>query len=104
MSSIERESIDLPDGVRLRRLPPKSRRSRNAPPEWDVVLDGARIGWIEQWNVRSASSTFYRATAVHPGTGAPIPLESNTDLAERVEKVVAAWKDPARFVRKSSWD
>jgi hypothetical protein len=32
------------------------------------------------------------------------PLESNTNLAERMEKVVAAWKDPARFVRKSSWD
>lgn len=97
-------AIALPEGVRLELLPPRSHRVRNHTPEWDVWLDSVRIGRIEQWTVRSSSSVFYRATAVHPGTGAPIRLESSTDLAERVNKVLAAWHDPARFIPKSSWD
>lgn len=96
--------IELPDGVRLQLLPPRSRRIRNHVPEWDVWLGSTRIGRIEQWTVRRSSSIFYRATAIHPDTGVPIRLESNTDLAERVEKVLAAWHDPARFIPKSSWD
>lgn len=94
----------LPEGVELRLLPPRSRRVRYPLPEWDVVLRGRRVGVIEQWTVRSSSSTFYRATAFHPDSGAPIRLESSTDLAERVEKVLAAWRDPASFTHKSSWD
>ena len=94
----------LPEGVELRPLPPRSRRIRHPPPEWDVVLRGRRVGVIEQWTVRSSSSTFYRATAFHPDSGAPIRLESSTDLVERVEKVLAAWGDPTSFMPKSSWD
>jgi hypothetical protein len=98
------EIPNLPTGVRLQRLPPKSRRVRNPPPEWEVQLEGERIGQIEQWKVDSASAIFYRATAFHPETGQAIPLESNTDLAERVEKVVEAWRDPTRFLHKASWE
>lgn len=97
-------AVELPEGVRLQPLPPRSRRIRNHKPEWDVWLGSVRIGRIEQWTVSSSSSVFYRATAVHPSTGVPLPLESSTDLAERVAKVLAAWNDPARFVHKSSWD
>lgn len=96
--------VQLPSGVELQLLPPKSARLRNRPPEWDVLLDGKRIGHIEQWNVRSSSSTFYRATAIHSESGKPIPLESSPDLPERVEKVVAAWREPGKFVRRSSWE
>lgn len=94
----------LPPGVELRLLPPRSRRIRNHSPEWEVWLDGQRVGHIEQWRVPSASSTFFRATAIHPDNGKPIPLESNTELAERVEKVIAARRDPARFLHKPSWE
>lgn len=96
-------AVELPKGVRLQLLPPRSRRIRNHKPEWDSWLGSVRIGRIEQWTVSSSPSVFYRATAVHPSTGVPIPLESNTDLAERFAKVVAAWNDPARFIHKSSW-
>ncbi len=102
--SANEAAAELPEGVRLQSLPPRSRRIRNHRPEWDVWLGPVRIGRIKQWTVSSSSSVFYRATAVHPSTRAPIPLESNTDLSERVAKVVAAWNDPARFVHKSSWD
>jgi hypothetical protein len=54
--------------------------------------------------VPSATATFYRATATHPATGAPIPLESNTDLDERVEKIIAAWHTPDQFIHKAPWD
>ena len=94
----------LPHGIQLQLLPPRSARLRNRPPEWEVLLNGKRIGRIEQWSVSSSSSTFYRATAIHPQTGELIPLESNTDFPERVEKVVAAWNNPARFVHRSSWE
>lgn len=97
-------SSALPPGVRLELLPPRSRRVRNVVPRWDVWLDSMRIGRIEQWTVASSSAVFYRATALHNVTGAQIPLESSTDLAERVAKVVAAWHDPEAFVRRSSWD
>lgn len=95
---------DLPAGVRLVLLPPKSARQRHAQPEWDVLLDGRRIGRIEQWRVRSATATFYRARAFHPETGKAVELESATDLTERIEKIVAAWHDPDRYVHKSSWE
>lgn len=95
---------DLPPGVRLVLLPPKSARQRNAQPEWDVLLDGQRIGRIEQWRARGASATFYRAKALHPETGKVIELESATDLGERVETVLAARDDPARYVHKASWE
>ena len=78
---------ELPEGVRLERLPPASRRVRFPPPEWAVWLGPDRIGMIEQWRVPSASATFYRATATDPRTGKSIPLESNTDLRERIDKV-----------------
>lgn len=103
MSSVE-PSLKLPDGVRLERLPPKSRRIRNHLPEWDVRLRSTCVGRIEQWTVRSSSSVFYRATAYHPDTGKSIPLESSTDLGERVAKILAAWHDPERFIHRSSWD
>ncbi len=95
---------ELPEGVRLERLPPASRRVQYPPPVWAVWLGDARIGLIEQWKVPSASATFYRATATDPRTRKPIPLESNTDLRERIDKIVAAWQDPERFIHKSSWD
>nr|WP_300146727.1 hypothetical protein [Propionicimonas sp.] len=69
-----------------------------------MQLEGKCIGQIRQWKVDSASATFYDATAIHPETGKPIPLESNTDLAERVEAVLAAWRDPTRFIHKPSWE
>lgn len=94
----------LPPGVRLDRLLPTSFRQRHAQPEWEVWFDGKRIGRIEQWRARGAASTFYRAKAFHPAAGKVIELESNTDLAERVAKVLAAWRDPERFVHKSSWE
>lgn len=94
----------LPAGVELRLLPPKSRRIRNPQPEWQVWLHGRCVGHIEQWKVPSATATFYRATATHPATGAPIPLESNTDLDERVEKIIAAWHTPDQFIHKAPWD
>lgn len=96
--------VKLPKGVRLQLVPPRSRRIQNHVPEWDVRLGSMRIGRIEPWTVRRSSSIFYRATAIHPDTGVPIRLESSTDLAERVEKALAAWHDPARFIPKSSWD
>lgn len=94
----------LPDGVRLELLPPKSYRTRNRPPEWSVWLGSARIGQIEQWSVRSSSSTFYRATALHPEAGKPIPLESSTDLTEQVERVVSAWREPESYIHRPSWE
>ncbi len=94
----------LPAEVELRLLPPKSRRIRNPRPEWQVWLDGRCVGHIDQWSVPSASATFYRATATHPATGAPIALESNADLVERAEKIIAAWHEPERFVHKASWE
>ena len=48
---------ELPEGVRLERLPPASRRVRFPPPEWAVWLGPDRIGMIEQWRVPSASAT-----------------------------------------------
>jgi hypothetical protein len=96
--------VDLPQGVRLQRLAPRSSRARNAHPEWEVWVGTERIGLIQQWRVASASSTFFRATAFHSDTGAPIPLESSTDLGERVEKVIAARHDPDRFIHKASWE
>ena len=95
---------DLPPGISLVKLLPKSARQRNAQPEWDVLCDGKRIGRIEQWRARGASATFYRAKAIHPETGQMIELESSIDRAERVEKILAARNDPARFVHKSSWE
>lgn len=103
MSSPETVLV-LPPAVRLVLLPPKSVRQRNALPEWDVLLDGQRIGRIEQWRARGASATFYRAKALHPETGKVIELESATDLGERVETVLAARADPARYVHKASWE
>lgn len=94
----------LPPGVELRLLPPRSRRIRNHSPEWEVWLDGEYAGHIEQWRVPSASSTFYRATAIHPSTGKPIPLESDTSCSDRIEKIVAARRDPERFIHKASWE
>ena len=94
----------LPPGVRLDKLLPKSTRQRHALLEWNVCFDGKRIGRIEQWQARGAASTFYRAKAFHPATGKVIELESDTDLAERVAKVLAAWRDPERFVHKPSWE
>lgn len=88
----------------LQLLPPRSRRQRNLEPEWDVRLGAQRIGHVEQWSVRSSSSIFYRATAFHPDTGQEIPLESSTELDERVAKVLAAWRDPESFVVKNSWE
>ena len=98
------EIPQLPDGIRLQPLPPKSRRQRNPPPVWEVQLEGMCIGRISQWRVDSASATFYHATAIHSETGETISLESSTDLTERVEKVLAAWHDPTRFVHKASWE
>lgn len=95
---------NLPAGVRLVLLPPKSVRQRNAQPEWDVLLNGQRIGRIEQWRARGATSMFYRAKAFHPETGKVIELESATDLGERVERVLAARRDPSRYVHKASWE
>lgn len=95
---------DLPSGVRLVLLPPTSVRQRNAQPEWDVLLDGQRIGRIKQWRARGASATFYRAKALHPETGKVIELESATDLGERVERVLAARHDPVQFVHRASWE
>lgn len=95
---------DLPPGERLVLLPPRSVRQRNARPEWDVLLGGQRIGRIEQWRARGAGATFYRAKALHPETGKVIELESATDLGERVERVLAARADPARYVHKASWE
>lgn len=103
MSSSEL-SPQLRDGVRLELLPPKSYRTRNRPPEWSVWLGGSRIGQIEQWSVRGSSSTFYRATGLHPESGKPIPLESSTDLAERVEKVLACWNGPESYIHRPSWE
>jgi len=97
--------VELPDGVRLELLSPVSRRTRNHQPRWDVWLESTRIGLVEQWRTPVASSTtFYRATAIHPESGKPIPLESCTDLRERVEKILAAWNDPERFVHKPRYD
>lgn len=97
-------SLVLPIGVRLVLLPPANRRLKHPPPQWAVWLGSERIGVIEQWRVHSASATFYRATTTHPSTGKPIPLESSTDLAERVDKVLTAWHDPDRFAYHNSWD
>lgn len=98
------ELPELPPGVRLLLLPPVSRRTRNHLPRWAVWLGEDQIGLIEQWRVRRASATFYSATGFHRETGKEIRLESSTDLRERVDKVVAAWHDPERFVFKWSWD
>ncbi|MBD8021424.1 MULTISPECIES: hypothetical protein [Brevibacterium] len=98
------DSLELPAGVRLSLLPPVNRRLKRPPPQWAVWLGPDRVGVIEQWRVSSASATFYRATATHPGTGKSIPLESSTNLAERVDKVLTAWRDPDRFVYRNSRD
>lgn len=96
--------LELPADVRLDLLPPANRRLKHPPPWWAVWLGSERIGVIEQWRVPSATATFYRATATHPETGKPIPLESSTNLAERVDKVLTAWHDPDRFAYRNSWD
>lgn len=97
-------SLEPPAGVRLSLLPPANRRLKRPSPQWAVWLGPDRIRVIEQWRASSASATFYRATAIHPGTSKPIPLESRTNLAERVDKVLTAWYDPERFAYRNSWD
>lgn len=77
---------------------------RNPRPEREVQLKGECIGRIVQWKGDSASTTSYRATATYHNTGQPIRLESSTDLAKRVEKVVEAWRDPTPFIPKASWE
>lgn len=96
--------LEVPDGVRLVQLPPVNRRLKNPPPEWAVRLGSAQFGRIEQWRVHSATATFYSATAIHPVSGESNPLESGTDLTERVAKVLSAWRDPDSFVRRYSWE
>jgi len=75
---------------------------RNPRPEWEAQLKRECIGRIVQWKGDSASTTCYRATAIYHDTGQPIRLDSSTDLAERVEEVVEAWRDPTPFIPKAS--
>lgn len=89
----------LPPGVTLTRAAPRNPRARFADPEWDVWLDGTKIGHIEQWTVRSCSTVFYQATGIHPATGAGVRLESDPDFMGRVELIAMAWRHPDRYPR-----
>lgn len=94
---------ELPPGVTMRLLPPKSTRTRTHLPRWDVWLGSDRIGEIEAWKVDSATATFYRATGFHPHTARSIRLESNTDLRERVDKILKAWLHPDEPIFAQTW-
>lgn len=63
-------------------------------PRWEVRLEGQPIGWIEQKRLRGASSIFYFATAVHPGTGKVYRLEGDIDFDGRVRVIVNFHHDP----------
>ncbi len=90
----------LPPGVTLTRAAPRNPRARFPPPEWDVWLDGHRIGHIEQWKIRSCITTFYQATGIHPITEKPVRLESDPDFMGRVELIAMAWRFPDRYPRR----
>lgn len=67
---------------------------RGARPSWWVVLDGQRIGWVEEVYLRGARLPFYRATGFHPLDEGEVVLELSTDFNERVRTIAAFRLNP----------
>jgi hypothetical protein len=65
--------------------------------QWELTDEHGVAGYIEAWKARGASATFYRAVGIHPETGEECPLESSTDMDERIAKVEAFRADPEKF-------
>lgn len=94
----------LPEGVELRLLPPTSLRIRTHQPEWEVgSIDAALAASCNGRSPRPAPPST-TPSVYHPRTGEPIPLESSTDLDDRVEKVADCWQNPDKHIHRSSWE
>ena len=73
--------------------------SRTALPRWEVSLDGVVLGWVQQQKIGRSSSVFYKATGIHPVTGAHVNLENSIDFEERCETVVDFHRRPMEYAR-----
>ncbi|MEQ6896232.1 hypothetical protein [Microbacterium sp. KR10-403] len=75
-------------------LPPASRNSR--APRWAVRFEGKLIGEVQAKKIGRSSSQFYEGLVLIQGR--LISIELDTDLEERCEEILKAWRDPSSNV------
>jgi hypothetical protein len=63
---------------------------------WELTDEHGVAGYLEGWS-GPRGGQFYSAVGIHPETGEECPLESSTDMDERIAKVEAFRADPAKF-------
>lgn len=68
----------------LRPMPPSRR---------NALLDGVRIGEIQEKHLSGARLPFYDPIVPGPKTGRPVSLELHTDIQNRVDVIVAFHRD-----------
>lgn len=73
------------------------RPHRNALPRWAVLVDGVKLGEIQEKHLSGARLPFYEAIVPHPRTGKPVSLELHTDREERVAAIIRFHSDPDTF-------
>jgi len=85
---------DVETDLTLHELPPRTRTDRH--PRWEVRYQGKLIGWVESQTIGRSSTRFFHGYVLIEGQR--IDLEINTDLEERCQTVLDAWRDPASNV------
>lgn len=61
-------------------------------PQWDIILDGKKIGEIHQKRIGRNSSIFFHAFVLVEGR--LVDIELNTDFDDRADRILAAHLDP----------
>lgn len=86
-------------GLTMEQLPPKRRHDLHRA--YLVRFEGRRIGLIESTHIGRSSSLFFHAYVLIEDR--EVNIELSTDLEERAEAILAAWRDPASNVHTRYW-
>lgn len=62
--------------------------------QWEISLEGQKIGYLEQVSLGRHNSVFFKAFGYFPGTGEAIALELSPSFEERCQVLASFAADP----------